>query len=168
MSLAGESVQLPPVVLPLAISFFTFQQIGYLADVYGRKISVPSNPLDFILFVTFFPQLIAGPITLYQELQPQFATRLLKADFSRYLIIGAAVFSIGLAKKVGIADQAAYHASLVFNAADKGLAVSFYDAWLGALAYTTQIYFDFSGYSDMACGLALMFGLRIPMNFFSP
>lgn len=154
LDLFGGPFDLPPLILPLAISFFTFQQIGFLVDVYRGRIQQPGRFLDFALFVTFFPQLIAGPITLYQELKPQFARQLLNARFARLFTLGCAVFSAGLFKKVFVADQSAYHASIIFAAADRGLAVGFYDAWMGALAFTSQIYFDFSGYSEMACGLA--------------
>lgn len=167
-SLFGEEFDALPLILPLAISFFTFQQIGFVVDVYKRQVTPPRNFLDFSLFVTFFPQLIAGPITLYQELQPQFARGLMSIPFGKFFLLGCAVFAVGLFKKVAFADQAAYYASLVFSAADAGQVISQYDAWLGAFAFTSQIYFDFSGYSEMACGLALMFGLRVPMNFFSP
>jgi len=154
------------IVLPLAISFFTFEQISYLVDCRNRTIG--AAPFwEYMLFVCFFPKLIAGPIVRYGELTGQnFSSRLgVRAiDFAP----GLTLLVLGLGKKVLLADQAALHVSPVFSAAAAGNDVGIVDAWVGVLAYTAQIYFDFSGYSDMAIGLALMLGLRLPLNFNSP
>ena len=166
-SLFGVPWQLEEVVLPLAISFFTFQQITYLVDSY-RGETREYNFLDYCLFVTFFPQLIAGPIVHHKEMMPQFARggryRLDPLD----LAVGVTMFSIGLFKKVVIADSLAPFASQVFWGAEHGVALDVLTAWRGTFCYTLQLYFDFSGYSDMALGLARMFGIKLPLNFFSP
>ncbi len=155
------------IVLPLAISFFTFQQIAYIVDTYRRK----DREMDFLrycLFVTFFPQLIAGPIVHHNEMMPQFAKRLCKQKIPLDMAVGISIFVIGLFKKMVLADGVAVYATPVFDAASVGVTLSFFEAWFGSLAYTLQIYFDFSGYSDMAIGLARMFGIRLPINFDSP
>lgn len=151
--------------LPLAISFFTFQQIAYLVDIYQAKLK-GDNFLEYCLFVTFFPQLIAGPIVHYSEMLPQFHRK--QSYQIDYLSIGLTVFVIGLFKKVILADTIAIDANSVFNAVDNGQQITFLEAWTGALAYTFQLYFDFSGYSDMAIGIAKMFGISLPLNFNSP
>lgn len=156
----------PQILLPLAISFFTFQQIAFLVDA-ARGEAETKSALDYLLFVTFFPQLIAGPIVHHKEMLPQFGSIATK-KISRNLTIGLTIFIFGLFKKVGIADEIAPYADLVFNAAATGQAPTFFEAWVGAFAYTFQIYFDFSGYSDMAIGLGWMFGIRLPLNFYSP
>ena len=164
---AGADVYVPSIVLPLAISFFTFQQIAYLVDAY-RGEAREYRFLHYLLFVTFFPQLIAGPIVHHKEMLPQFAKtsiyRFSSADFS----IGLSIFVIGLFKKVILADSIAPYANDVFADAQGGGSPTFLFAWGGALAYTFQLYFDFSGYSDMAIGLARMIGIRLPLNFNSP
>jgi alginate O-acetyltransferase complex protein AlgI len=153
------------IFLPLGISFFTFQKIALLIDTWKGKV-VRIAWLDYALFVSFFPQLIAGPIVHHSEVMPQFrAGRVVTVE---QFVQGLAVFVIGLAKKVLVADTMARFASPVFDAAATGLPVSFADAWTAALSYTLQIYFDFSGYSDMAIGGALLFGIRLPLNFASP
>ncbi len=152
------------IILPLGISFFTFQQIAYIVDTYRGK-PVDRNILRYALFVTFFPQLIAGPIVHHQEIMPQFAKR---HGGWQDLAVGLSFFVIGLGKKVILADNIAPIASSVFDAASQGHLPDPGHAWLGALAYGLQIYFDFSGYSDMAIGLARLFGIRLPMNFASP
>jgi alginate O-acetyltransferase complex protein AlgI len=164
--LAGAGLPVPEIILPLAISFFTFQQIAYLVDASRGEVET-GNFLDYLLFVTFFPQLIAGPIVHHKEMLPQFA-KPQHANFIRNVSIGVTIFVLGLFKKVGIADEIAPYADAVFGAAAAGYAPSLFEAWAGALAYTLQIYFDFSGYSDMAIGLGWMFGIRLPLNFFSP
>jgi len=166
-ALTGSSVQLAPIVLPLAISFFTFQQIAYLADSYQGKVR-ETNLLRYSLFVTFFPQLIAGPIVHHKEMMPQFAARSIGRFRLDDLIIGMVIFFLGLFKKVVLADSIAPFANRVFGAALGDSEIGFADAWLGTLAYTLQIYFDFSGYSDMAVGLGRMFGINLPLNFNSP
>jgi alginate O-acetyltransferase complex protein AlgI len=163
----GESYALSHIALPLAISFFTFQQVTYLVDSHKGDVD-EHNFLQYALFVTFFPQLIAGPIVHHKEMMPQFES------FSRSdlrmdnLIIGLSIFSMGLFKKVILADGIAVYANLVFDKAIFEGSLVPYEAWFGALAYTFQIYFDFSGYSDMAIGLARVFGILLPLNFNSP
>ncbi len=155
------------IVLPLAISFFTFQQIAYLVDAY-RGETEEHNFLNYALFVTFFPQLIAGPIVSHKEMLPQFFSHRAQQFNYHNLAVGLAMFSMGLFKKVVIADGVAVHANSVFDAAAAGQTLSFFEAWCGSVAYTIQLYFDFSGYSDMALGLARVFGIRLPLNFYSP
>lgn len=155
------------VVLPLGISFFTFQQIAYLFDVRERTVE-EHNFLNYALFVSFFPQLIAGPIVHHKEMMPQFARGLHKAFNVEDLSLGLSIFIIGVFKKVVIADTIGSFASPVFDAALVGQKLYFLEAWMGALSYTFQLYFDFSAYSDMAIGLGLMFGVRLPVNFNSP
>ena len=157
----------PDILLPLAISFFTFQQIAYLVDVYQDKVA-ENDPLSYALFVTFFPQLIAGPIVHHSEMMPQFGSKTIGRFKVANLLAGSAIFFIGLFKKVVIADNIAPFANTMFRAAEAGATVSFADAWVGVLAYHFQIYFDFSGYSDMALGIARMFGICLPLNFNSP
>jgi alginate O-acetyltransferase complex protein AlgI len=166
-ALTGEQFSLAPIILPLAISFFTFQQIAYLVDVYQGKAS-EVDLLRYALFVTFFPQLIAGPIVHHSEMMPQFADKKIGRFQLGNLIVGNAIFFIGLFKKLVFADNVAPYASAVFDGVSNGATVGFADAWVGSLAYSCQIYFDFSGYSDMAIGLALMFGINLPLNFNSP
>lgn len=159
---------LDTIVLPLAISFFTFQQITFLVDSY-RKETREYNFLNYCLFVTFFPQLIAGPIVHHKEVMPQFADPNTFRFDSRHLAIGITIFCVGLFKKVVLADGIAVYATQVFDMAeDPASSVSFFPAWGGTLAYTFQLYFDFSGYSDMAIGLARMMGIYLPINFNSP
>ena len=153
------------IVLPLGISFFTFQKIALITDAYLGKVE-RLNALDYMLFVMFFPQLIAGPIVHHSEVMPQFAAR--RCVEMSDVALGLTIFVGGLAKKVLFADGAAQFATPVFDAAAAGTAPTFFQAWLGALAYTVQLYFDFSGYSDMAIGAALLFGIRLPINFASP
>lgn len=155
------------IVLPLAISFFTFQQVAFLVDCH-RGITRDYHPLDYTLFVCFFPQLIAGPIVHHKDVIPQFEA-LRGADYRiRDLQIGVTVILLGLFKKVVIADGLAEIATPIFGQAEAGADLSAPQAWLGAIAYTFQLYFDFSGYSDMAIGAARMFGIRLPENFNSP
>jgi len=165
-ALTASGFPVPQIILPLAISFFTFQQIAYLVDA-SRGQAEQGKFLDYLLFVTFFPQLIAGPIVHHKEMLPQFA-KVRSGDLGRNLSVGLTIFIIGLFKKVGIADEIAPYADVIFDAAAGGYAPTFFEAWMGALSYTLQIYFDFSGYSDMAVGLGWMFGIRLPLNFFSP
>jgi alginate O-acetyltransferase complex protein AlgI len=163
----GGDIGALAIVLPLGISFFTFQQIAYLVDVYRRE-AVEHSFGHYLLFVSFFPQLIAGPIVHHKEMMPQFvagrAGRILPATFAQ----GLAIFMVGLFKKVMIADSISQFSNPVFDAAAGGQAVPLLEAWGGVTAYSFQIYFDFSAYSDMAIGLGLMFGLRLPINFNSP
>jgi len=155
------------ILLPLAISFFTFQQIAYLVDAY-RGGGGERSFLRYCLFVSFFPQLIAGPIVHHREMLPQLIHSRLSNLSARNLAVGGTIFILGLGKKVVLADTLAGSADAVFDSAAGGVTLTILEAWSGALAYTFQIYFDFSGYSDMAIGLAYMFGFRLPLNFDSP
>ncbi|HEY6868237.1 MAG TPA: MBOAT family O-acyltransferase [Novosphingobium sp.] len=152
------------VALPLGISFFTFTQIGYLMDCRQRVVRERSF-VDYVLFVTFFPHLIAGPIIHHKEMMPQFAARETYHVTRRNIAIGLTLFVVGLAKKVLIADRMIPTVAAVFSDPVHADVVV---AWLGLLSYSLQLYFDFSGYSDMAIGLARMFGIRFPVNFNSP
>lgn len=166
--LTDQGWQLDKVLLPLAISFFTFQQIAYVVDVY-RKGEIENNLMNYMLFVTFFPQLIAGPIVHHSSMMPQFSNPDRLGIRSANIAVGVSIFAIGFFKKTVLADGAAQYANPVFQAVDAGtLQPSFLEAWGGALAYTSQLYFDFSGYSDMAIGLGLLFGISLPLNFNSP
>jgi D-alanyl-lipoteichoic acid acyltransferase DltB (MBOAT superfamily) len=166
-AIAGTVWELGAIVLPLGISFFTFTQIAYLADAaQGRAREY--DPIDYCLFVTYFPHLIAGPILHHAEMMPQFGRPAAQRRDAGLLDIGLAIFALGLFKKVGLADRIAPYANAVFDAAARGMALSGPEAWSGATAYGLQLYFDFSGYSDMAIGLSLMFGIRLPLNFASP
>ena len=159
----------PKLLLPLAISFFTFQQISYLCDSHAGKMDPSSHtPLEYGLFVTFFPQLIAGPIVHHAEMMPQFRKSITPSARAIMFCEGLCLFALGLFKKLAIADSIAPYANLVFTSVDGGAGVTAMTAWGGALAYTFQIYFDFSGYSDMAIGLGLLFAIRLPWNFNSP
>lgn len=155
------------IILPLGISFFTFQQIAFLVDVYRDRMD-RFDFLSYMTFVSFFPQLIAGPIVQYKEVYPQLNNPSLKRFNKLDLAAGITVFSIGLFKKVVIADALALRATPVFAMAESGEPLGFFAAWAGAFSFSLQLYFDFSGYSDMAIGLARMFGLRLPVNFYSP
>jgi len=162
----GLAVPIPEIVLPLGVSFFTFTQIAYLVDAYQGK----AQEYDFsryLLFVTYFPHLIAGPIIHHREMMPQFADSANYRPNGRNLMIGMQFLVIGLFKKVVFADSVAVYGDKIF-AGSAETQLTFFEAWLGALAYTTQIYFDFSGYSDMAVGLARMMNIRLPFNFASP
>src|SRR3954453_7996102 len=165
-ALTGAPLPLLNVMLPLGISFFTFQQIAYLVDVM-RGARVVIDIVSYTLFVSFFPHLIAGPLVHHAEMIPQFK----RGRSGRSAVLaarGLAMFAAGLFKKVVIADNLAQFVTPVFAHLDAGGGVTTPWAWLATLAYTLQIYFDFSGYSDMAVGLALMFGIRLPVNFRSP
>jgi len=155
------------IVLPLGISFFTFTQIAYLVDAY-RGEAREYNFLHYALFVTYFPHLIAGPILHHKEMMPQFGQPSIYRFNGTDFAAGVTYFAAGLFKKVVIADGLAKLASPIFATASRGLPLTTFDAWGGVLAYTFQLYFDFSGYSDMAIGLALMIGIRLPLNFNSP
>ncbi len=165
--LTQADVTIDGVILPLAISFFTFQQIAFLADCLKTEKRSYAF-LDYALFVAFFPQLIAGPIVHHADVTPQFKGPRFARFYADDVAAGVFLFAIGLTKKVLIADALAPLSDGVFDAAAAGHAIGFADAWIGVLAYSFQIYFDFSGYSDMSLGLALLFGVRLPMNFNSP
>ncbi len=163
--LAGMRLHLESLIVPLGISFHTFQQIGLLVDVKNRAAKVPPL-LNYIFFVLFFPQLIAGPIVLHREMGKQVAA--VRAGTGRgleWLGVGLVIFTFGLFKKVCLADNIAPYADLAFA---PGQMLTMFEAWIGAIAYTLQLFFDFSGYSDMAVGLGLMFGFKLPNNFLVP
>jgi alginate O-acetyltransferase complex protein AlgI len=165
-TLTGAPLPFVNIILPLGISFFTFQQIAYLVDVM-RGAKVERDIVSYTLFVSFFPHLIAGPLVHHAEMIPQFK----RGRTGRSSVLaarGLAIFAAGLFKKVVIADNLAQFVSPVFAHLDAGGGVTTSWAWLATSAYTLQIYFDFSGYSDMAVGLALLFGIRLPVNFRSP
>jgi len=155
------------IVLPLGISFFTFQQIGYLVDSYRGETS-KYKFFDYCAFICFFPQWIAGPIVLHNEIMPEFQKKDLFHIHWRNIALGLSFFVIGLSKKVLVADNLSLIVGPAFSSVDVGHLLTFYEAWGGLLAYTFQIYFDFSGYCDMAIGLGLFFNIRLPLNFFSP
>ena len=165
--LSGLSIPLPKLALPLAISFFTFQQIGFLLDVYRGRVAVPGLR-DLVLFVAFFPQLIAGPIVHFREMMPQLRRQVARPVDTNRFFGGLTLLLIGLFKKVVVADSIAPWASAGFASAAAGGPIDPMEAWIAALAYTFQIYFDFSGYCDMAIGLGNLFGIRLPVNFHSP
>jgi alginate O-acetyltransferase complex protein AlgI len=164
-ALVGSDWPLLGIILPIGISFFTFTQIAFLADAYAGKVT-EYRFVYYVLFVTYFPHLIAGPVLHHKEMMPQFD------DDRNYRIqlpdiaVGLTIFAIGLAKKVLVADNLAEYASPVFS--PSAPTPNLLTAWGGALAYTFQLYFDFSGYSDMAIGLSRLFGIRLPLNFSSP
>jgi len=162
----GTDFVLSHVVLPLGISFFTFQKIAYLVDSARGQIK-RSDFVGFSLFAVFFPQLISGPIVRYDEVYPQFyARRFVPTEM--HLLIGAVIFAVGLFKKTVIADTAGTIATPLYEAAARGTEFGLLSGWIAAASYTVQVYFDFSGYSDMAIGLARMFGVLLPLNFHSP
>ncbi|MEO6021610.1 MAG: MBOAT family protein [Burkholderiales bacterium] len=163
----GMDWQIANIVLPLGISFFTFTQIAYLVDTYQGKVK-EYNPIHYVLFVTYFPHLIAGPVLHHKEMMPQFALSNTYRINSENIAVGLTIFAIGLFKKVVLADGIAVYASPVFASAADGNALTMFEAWGGALAYTFQLYFDFSGYSDMAIGLSRLFNIKLPLNFDSP
>ena len=162
----GTGWVLEQIILPLGISFITFQKIAFLIDVYSQRVQA-FTLRDYCLFVLFFPQLIAGPIVHYREMMPQFhraACRFDAADLS----VGLTLFVFGLFKKVCLADGIAPSVNALFEQASAGGAISLVPAWMAAVGFTLQIYFDFSGYTDMALGIARCFGIRLPPNFDSP
>jgi alginate O-acetyltransferase complex protein AlgI len=165
-TVTGSDWTLAPLVLPLAISFHTFQQIAYLVDSYRRKVDQPSL-LTYSLFVLFFPQLIAGPIVHHYQLLPQLKDERIYTFDYRSFATGLCFFVFGLAKKLLLADPLATVSDPIFNGVANQVP-SLSQAWVGVCAYTLGLYFDFSGYSDMAVGLARMFGIRLPYNFASP
>jgi D-alanyl-lipoteichoic acid acyltransferase DltB (MBOAT superfamily) len=163
----GANLVLARIALPLAISFFTFQKIAYLIDT-ARGETKPISLLNFSLFAAFFPQLIAGPIVHFREVVPQILSRRFGHLSTRNLMVGLVMFAIGLFKKTVIADTLARYADPLFEAAHRGQAFDAPAAWLAAIAFTIQVYFDFSGYTDMAIGLGRMLDVKLPLNFHSP
>jgi len=165
-SLMGDAYQPTDILLPLGISFFTFQQISYLVDL--KKGQAQAYALrSYALYIAFFPQLIAGPIVRHNELIPQFANPYSFMGFWRSIALGLVLFTIGFCKKVLFADRIAQHVDAVFNHAVSGI-IATQDAWTAMIGFTMQIYFDFSAYTDMAIGIALLFGFKLPENFSSP
>jgi alginate O-acetyltransferase complex protein AlgI len=162
----GIDIALLRIALPAGISFYTFTQIAFLADAARGEVR-ELNFARYVLFVTFFPHLIAGPIIHHREMMPQFARVRLGLGATN-LAVGLSIFAVGLGKKLLLADNIAPFATPVFAAADAGATPTFFEAWAATLAYALRLYFDFSGYSDMAIGLSRMFGIRLPVNFHSP
>ena len=163
-SLVNTEIGLLHLALPLAISFFTLQQIAFLVDSY-EGLAKEKNFINYIMFVTFFPQLIAGPIVHHKEMMPQFVSIRNKAKNYKNIAMGLFILSIGLFKKVVIADTFAIWATAGF---DTATTLNLFEAWFTSLSYTFQLYFDFSGYTDIAMGAALLFNIKLPINFNSP
>jgi alginate O-acetyltransferase complex protein AlgI len=171
-NVALEEISLDPVgmlgiVLPIGISFFTFTQIAYLVDCWEGKVA-ERNFVHYVLFVSYFPHLVAGPVLHHAQIMPQFARPETYTIDSDKIAVGLALFAIGLSKKLLLADPLGEYANILFDGTKDGLKPMFLMSWLGVLSYTFQIYFDFSGYSDMAIGLSLLFGISLPLNFYSP
>lgn len=166
-SLTGLDFAISGVILPLGISFFTFTQIAFLVDCYQGKVQ-ETRFAHYLLFVTYFPHLIAGPVLHHADMMPQFARPETYRPQANKIAAGVMLFSLGLFKKVIVADGIVQYSSPVFNAVAAGYEPSFWEANSAAFSYTLQLYFDFSGYSDMAVGLSWLFGIQLPINFNSP
>ena len=166
-ALAGAHFVAPGVALPIGISFYTFLFMATIIDVARGDIPQVRSSV-FVSFSLFFPHLLAGPLVHYQELGPQMERRPFLSRIPAHILIGLVIFTIGLFKKTVLADTIALYVKPIFSAAQVGAPSSVTACWLGALSFTLQIYFDFSGYSDMAIGLARMFGFKLPLNFHSP
>lgn len=166
-TLLGTDWPVPQIALPLGISFYTFVQIAYLVAAYRGEVKRHSF-VEFSVFVTFFPHLVAGPIVQHHHLLEQFDKPRARKFYDLDFAVGVTYFSIGLFKKVILADQFAIFANPVFAQTEQGIQVSWSLAWIGLLSYSLQLYFDFSGYSDMAIGLGRLFGIKFPLNFNSP
>jgi alginate O-acetyltransferase complex protein AlgI len=166
-TLLGVHIQFARIVLPIGISFFTFTQIAFLADAYQKGVQ-EYKLAHYGLFVTYFPHLVAGPVLHHSQMMPQFARAETYSFRLANFAAGVAIFGLGLLKKVVIADGVSPYANAVFDGANGGTIPTFGEAWLGSFAYTFQLYFDFSGYSDMAIGLSWMLNVRLPFNFDSP
>ena len=168
LAAGAPTIPLLDLSVPVAgISFYTFTQIAFLVDCRRGLVSERSF-VHYVLFVTYFPHLIAGPVLHHAQMMPQFARSSTYRLDTHKLALGLAIFTFGLAKKLLVADPLGQYADLLFNGVSNGLEPSLGTAWLGVLAYTLQIYFDFSGYSDMAVGLSLCLGVDLPLNFMSP
>jgi D-alanyl-lipoteichoic acid acyltransferase DltB (MBOAT superfamily) len=163
----AHPLPVPDILLPIGISFFTFQQIGFLVDYYRGTVGKPRFS-DYLFIVSFFPHSIAGPIVRISELQPLVVARQAWRLRGDQLAIGFTIFAIGLFKKTVLVDPISQYVDGLYLAAAQGQPMGFVDGWAAATSYGFQIYFDFSGYSDMAIGLAYLFGVRLPVNFFSP
>lgn len=166
-TVSGLELPAAHVILPIGISFFTFTQIAFLVDTYQKGIR-EYRFIHYLLFVTYFPHLVAGPVLHHAQMMPQFADTAIYRPDPANIAAGMAMFSLGLFKKLAIADAVAPYADSVFDAVAGGHSPTTLEAWIGSLAYTFQLYFDFSGYSDMAVGLSMIFGVRLPYNFSSP
>jgi alginate O-acetyltransferase complex protein AlgI len=164
---ALEQIHALRVVLPIGISFFTFTQIAFLVDCYEGKVR-ERNFIHYLLFVSYFPHLISGPVLHHSQMMPQFRRPEIYRVRANSIVTGLFNVAVGLAKKVLLADEFSQYASPIFDAARDGQHLGFIVAWTGALAYTLQIYFDFSGYTDMAIGLSRMLGIQLPLNFDAP
>jgi alginate O-acetyltransferase complex protein AlgI len=162
----GTQMVLARIILPLGISFITFQKIAFLIDVQAGRIE-SFTLQDYCLFVLFFPQLVAGPIVHYREMMPQFKRASCRFDKDN-VSVGVTLFVFGLFKKVFIADSIAPIVKPIYEHATSGGSIGLLSAWIAAIGFTLQIYFDFSGYTDMALGIARFFGIRLPPNFNSP
>jgi len=162
--LIGCNMPLLKIILPLGISFFTITQIAFLVDAYEGLVE-ERNLLNYALFVTFFPHLLAGPILHHSDMMPQFEQMKNKVINWKNIYFGLVLFLLGLFKKVVIADTFSVWASAGFDTAQP---LTLIPAWLSSLSYTFQLYFDFSGYSDMAVGIGWMFNINLPINFNSP
>jgi len=160
----GSSLPVPAIALPIGISFYTFQSMSYTIDIYRRRVEPAPNFITFAAFVSLFPQLIAGPIVRYSAIEEQLRVPSARLN-PKHLAVGLQLFVLGLAKKLLIADVIAAEIDPLFARSSE---LGFADAWFAALGYTLQIYFDFSGYSDMAVGLGRMLGFTLPENFKSP
>ncbi|MDN5114480.1 MBOAT family O-acyltransferase [Aliarcobacter butzleri] len=160
----ASNIPLQHIILPLGISFFTFTQIAFLVDAYRNEVK-EYDLVRYMLFVTYFPHLLAGPILHHKEMMPQFANLKNSVINYRNIAVGLFIFSIGLFKKVIIADTFAVWANTGF---DTATTLNLFEAWATSLSYTFQLYFDFSGYTDMAIGISLMFNIKLPINFNSP
>lgn len=162
-----SNIDLPLIetTLPIGISFFTFTQIAFLVDCYQRKV-FEKNWIHYLLFVTYFPHLIAGPVLHHAQMMPQFASHPYRLDRQKFAI-GVVIFSIGISKKILIANPLGEYSDVFYNNLASSHPSSI-EAWLAALAFTFQIYFDFSGYTDMAIGISNMFGINLPINFNAP
>lgn len=163
----GFHWEIGQIILPIGISFYTFTQIAFLVDAYQGKVG-ETRWIHYGLFVTYFPHLIAGPVLHHAQMMPQFGDRSVYRFQMANFAGGMLIFCIGLFKKIVLADGVAPYADAVFDPVDKGAVTSSAEAWLAAVAYTLQLYLDFSGYSDMAIGLSWMFNIRLPFNFNSP
>jgi D-alanyl-lipoteichoic acid acyltransferase DltB (MBOAT superfamily) len=166
-AILGAGIHLQKIAFVLGLSFFTFQKLAYLIDS-ARGEARRMKLLDFSLFASFFPQLISGPIVHYSEIVPQLQRRIRASETGWNLMVGLVLFAIGLFKKTVIADTVVLYSDPLFDAAAKGAHFGLLSGWLAAVTFTLQVYFDFSGYSDMAIGLGRMLGIKLPLNFHSP
>jgi alginate O-acetyltransferase complex protein AlgI len=165
--ISGAGMSHMDLIVPLGVSFFTFVQIGYLVDAYNGQLR-RHNFGQYIVFSAFFPCVTAGPLVLQKEMMEQLDRSYINVFDLNRIMIGVTMFAMGLFKKVMLADSIAPFADKVFNGAHAGAGLDMATAWIGALCYTLQLYFDFSGYSDMAIGIATIFAIRLPLNFDSP